>query len=182
VFVIVAVAVGPKQLSLAGQFLLLQLVILLLVLVAVAAASLAQSAREFRDVDGRRALQIAENVAATSIIQAGLKATVPPDAVEARLEQVRMLYGASSVVITNPTLTIVAATEPGRAGQLLALHGSPVLSGRAWIGTVSEGGVDSVMAHVPVLDTAEATAGDLLGVAQVGRVYPTIWERLGDAS
>lgn len=174
--------VGSKRLSLAGQFLLLQLGILLLVLVAVAATSLAQSAREFRDVEGQRALQIAEDVAATSIVQAGLKGTVPHDALAARLEQVRMLSGASSVVITNPTLTIVAATDPGREGQLLALHGSPVLSGRAWIGTVSEGGMDSVMAHVPVLDTAEATAGDLLGIAQVGRVYPTIWERLKDAA
>lgn len=172
----------PRRLSLAGQFLLLQLVILLLVLVAVAATSLAQSARQFRDVEGRRALQIAENVAATSIIQAGLKETVPRDALAARLEQVRMLSGASSVVIATPRLTIAAATDPGQEGQLLAVHDSPVLSGRAWIGTVSEGGVDSVIAHVPVLDTAEATAGDLLGVAQVGRVYPTIWESLGDAA
>ncbi len=172
--------VGPKRLSLAGQFLLLQLVILLLVLVAVAATSLAQSARQFRDVEGRRALQIAENVAATSIIRAGLKATVPLDALAAQLEKVRMLSGASAIVITAPELTIVAATDPGREGQLLALPGNTVLSG--WIGTVSEGGVDSVIAHVPVLDTAEATAGDLLGVAQVGRVYPTVWERLGDAA
>ncbi len=173
---------SPRRLSLAGQFFLLQLVILLLVLVAVAATSLAQSARQFRDVEGRRALQDAENVAATSIIQAGLKETVPRNALQARLEQVRMLSGASSVIITTPQLKIVAGTDPGREGQLLTLHGSPVLSGRAWIGTVSEGGVDSVMAHVPILDTTEATVGKLLGVAQVGRVYPTVWERLGAAA
>lgn len=171
----------PRRLSLAGQFLLLQLVILLLVLVAVAATSLAQSAHQFRDVEGRRALQTAENVAATSIIQAGLKTTIPFDALEARLTQVRMLSGASSVLITTPDLKIVAATDPEKVGQLLALHGSTVLSGRAWIGTVSEDGRDSVIAHVPVLDTATAQA-TLLGVAQVGRVYPTVWERLGDAA
>lgn len=37
------------------------------------------------------------------------------------------------------------------------------------------------MAHVPILDATGTTAGTLLGVAQVGRVYPTVWERLGDA-
>jgi sensor histidine kinase regulating citrate/malate metabolism len=180
VFIVVAIKGLPKRLSLAGQFLLLQLVILLLVLVAVAATSLAQSARQFRDDEGWRTQQIAENVAATSIIRTGLKETVPADALTARLEQVRMLSGASSIVITTPNLRIVAATDPGRAGQRLPLHGNTVLSG--WIGTVSEDGVDSVIARVPVLDTAEATAGDLLGVAQVGLVYPTIWEGLGDAT
>jgi two-component system, CitB family, sensor kinase len=156
-------------------------VILLLVLVAVVATSLAQSARQFRDVEGQRALQIAESIAGTNIVQAGLKGTFPADALQARLKQAQLLSSVSSIAIWTPKLKVIAATEPVEGG-LLILHDSTVLSGRAWIGTVSEGGVHSVMAYVPVLDGAEATAGDLLGIVQVGRMYPTIWQRLGDAA
>ena len=53
--------------SLAGQFLVFQLLVVGVVLFAVAAVSVAQSTREFRDVRGQRMIAVAENMASTPI-------------------------------------------------------------------------------------------------------------------
>src|SRR3954463_5816381 len=55
--------------SLAGQFLVFQLLVVAVVLGAVAAVSVAQSTREFRDVRGQRMIAVAENLASTPIVR-----------------------------------------------------------------------------------------------------------------
>jgi hypothetical protein len=55
--------------SLAGQFLVFQLLVVAVVLVAVAAVSVAQSTREFREVRGQRMIAVAENMASTPIVR-----------------------------------------------------------------------------------------------------------------
>src|SRR6478672_8954224 len=55
--------------SLAGQFLVFQVLVVAVVLVAVGAASVAQSTREFRDVRGQRMIAVAENMASTPIVR-----------------------------------------------------------------------------------------------------------------
>ena len=55
--------------SLAGQFLVFQLVVVAVVLAAVAAVSVAQSTSEFRDVRGQRMIAVAENLASTPIVR-----------------------------------------------------------------------------------------------------------------
>ncbi|MDT5387163.1 MAG: two-component system, CitB family, sensor kinase, partial [Mycobacterium sp.] len=55
--------------SLAGQFLVFQLLVVAVVLAAVAAVSVAQSTREFREVRGQRMIAVAENLASTPIVR-----------------------------------------------------------------------------------------------------------------
>src|SRR6201990_2077960 len=55
--------------SLAGQFLIFQLMVVAVVLVAVAAVSVAQSTREFREVRGQRMIAVAENMASTPVVR-----------------------------------------------------------------------------------------------------------------
>jgi sensor histidine kinase regulating citrate/malate metabolism len=171
--------------SLAAQLLVLQLAVLVLVLVAVAAVSLAQSAREFREVESRRALRIAEDVAATDAARNGLEqaARLPAgreeatyvESLKARILRTRTQSGASYIVIVGLDRRVVASTDPQDVGRVFTLRGSP---SRAWTGTITS----SVAAHAPVLSAGQGTVGELAGVAVVGRVYPTVWQRLGDAA
>lgn len=55
--------------SLAGQFLVFQLVVIAIVLAAVAAVSVTQSTDEFRDVRGQRMIAVAEDLASTPIVR-----------------------------------------------------------------------------------------------------------------
>lgn len=102
--------------SLAAQFLVLQLLIILVVVGAVAGVSLAQSAQEFRDVEGRRARDIAEYVAATTIVRDGLQGRFVP-AVQAHVEQVRAFSADADVVIATADRQIVAASDPRRVNE-----------------------------------------------------------------
>ena len=58
-----------RGMSLAGQYLRLQLLIVFAVLVAVVAISLAQSAASFERIEGRRALSAAETLAANPTVR-----------------------------------------------------------------------------------------------------------------
>src|SRR5882757_10365527 len=59
----------PSFRSLAGQFLVFQVLVVAVVLAAVAAVSVAQSTREFREVRGQRMIAVAENLASTPILR-----------------------------------------------------------------------------------------------------------------
>lgn len=168
----------PWRLSLAGQLLLLQLATVLVVLVAVAAASLAQSAESFRRSESRRALAVAEDVADTGLVRLALSDPSQQERLPPLAESVRTVSGASFVVITARDQKILTSPDPRQLGQRLPLGESNVLEGRAWTGVVSVAGTTSVVAHVPVI----SEKGDLLGIVAVGRRYPTIWQRLGDAT
>jgi sensor histidine kinase regulating citrate/malate metabolism len=158
--------------------LLLQLATVLVVLVAVAAASLAQSAESFRRSESRRALAVAEDVADTGLVRLALSDPSQQERLPPLAESVRTVSGASFVVITARDQKILTSPDPRQLGQRLPLGESNVLEGRAWTGVVSVAGTTSVVAHVPVI----SEKGDLLGIVAVGRRYPTIWQRLGDAT
>jgi sensor histidine kinase regulating citrate/malate metabolism len=170
-----------QQLSLAAQLLALQLLIILAVLVAVAGVSLAQSGQEFRDVEGRRARDIAEYVAATTIVRDGLQGRFVP-AVQAHVEQVRAFSADSDVIVASADRRIVAASDPDQVNEVLTLQSDSVLNGGSWTGTVDDQGVSSVRSFAPVLSSDEARIGEVVGVVAIGRRYPTVWERLGDAA
>jgi two-component system CitB family sensor kinase len=170
-----------RHMSLAAQFLALQLVIILLVLVTVAGISLAQSAREFRDVEGRRARDIAEQVAATTIVREGIRDRLV-ESLAAQVGQTRAFSGNSEVVIATSDRLIVASADPRRVGRLLPLHGSTVLNGTSWTGTVADEGGSSVAAYAPVLSADPGRVGDVIGIVMIARRYPTVWQRLGDAA
>jgi two-component system, CitB family, sensor kinase len=165
--------------SLAGQYLVLQLLIVLAVLVAVVAISLAQSAAAFERVEGRRALSAAEALGNNPAVRELLPAAEPRvgAALPAVAESVRTVSGASRVALAKLDRTVVASSDPGLLGRQLELGESRVMDGRSWTGVVAENGAPLLSAHVPVLDDA----GIMIGIASVSRNYPTTLERLGDA-
>lgn len=167
-----------RRVSLAGQFLALQLAIVLAVLVAVAAVSLAQTEADFRRDEGRRVLSIAETVAAVRSVRLGLadramEYVVPPVA-----ESARSVSGASYVIVARADGTVLTSPDPRQVGEALDLDDSPVLTGRSWVGVTEEGGDRYVVGHVPVL----SDRGQILGVVAVGREYPTPLTSLWRAS
>jgi two-component system, CitB family, sensor kinase len=172
-----------RKVSLAGQLLALQLVIILIVLVAVAAVSLAQAQATFRRAEGRRVLSVAETAAATDVIRDGLLGRAQRESLVATVESFRDQSENSYVVVAGTDRRILSSTEPGQVDGSLDLHGGIVLQGRAWTGVVSDGGVTSVVAHVPVLsDVPGPTLGRTIGLVAVGAGLPSLWESLGSAT
>lgn len=165
--------------SLAGQYLVLQLLIVLAVLVAVVAISLAQSAAAFERIEGRRALSAAESLGSNPTVRALLPSAEPRAgaALPAVAETVRTVSGSSHVALAKLDRTVVASSDPGLLGQPLELGASRVLEGRAWTGVVGGTGAEELSAHVPVLDET----GKMIGIASISRNYPSALERLGDA-
>jgi two-component system CitB family sensor kinase len=165
--------------SLAGQYLVLQLLIVLAVLVAVVAISLAQSAAAFERVEGRRALSAAEALGNNPAVRELLPTAEPRTgaALPAVAESVRTVSGSAQVALAKLDGTVVATSDPGLLGQKLELGESRVMEGRAWTGVVDDSGSTVLSAHVPVLDDA----GKMIGIASISRNYPTTLERLSDA-
>ena len=168
-----------RGMSLAGQYLRLQLLIVLAVLVAVVAISLAQSAASFERIEGRRALSAAETLAANPTVRGLLKDAQPGSgaALPSVAESVRTISGSSHVALARADRIVVTSSDPSQQGRQLELGDSVVMSGRAWTGVVRTGSGDALSAHVPVLDDT----GEIVGIAAVGRTYPSVIERLADA-
>ncbi|MET1086394.1 MAG: sensor histidine kinase [Arthrobacter sp.] len=165
--------------SLAGQYLVLQLLIVLAVLVAVVAISLAQSAAAFERTEGRRALSAAEALGNNPTVRALLPGAQPRvgAVLPAVAESVRTVSGSSQVALATLDGTVVASSDPGLLGNPLELGTSRVMEGRAWTGLLRGSGVPVLSAHVPVLDDD----GKMIGIAVISRNYPSTLERLGDA-
>jgi two-component system CitB family sensor kinase len=168
-----------RKVSLAGQLLILQLGIVLVVLVAVAAVSIAQAQASFREVQGRRFMSVAERAAATPLVTEHLLDPARRAALAATVDGYREDAGASYALVAGADRRILASSDPSRVGRLVDLHGSNVLQGRAWEGVVTEDGVRSVVAHVPVLDDPTAKT---VGFVVVGANTPGFWDSLGGAA
>src|SRR6476660_5537902 len=163
--------------SLAGQFLVFQLLVVAVVLVAVAAVSVAQSTREFREVRGQRMIAVAENMASTPIVRdrygdpaAGL--VLAPEA-----DRAVAMSGAGLAEIPAPDGTIRWSPAPARIRSRMDLGPSRADEGRAWFGDDDIDGVHSLVGQVPML----STNGDVLAVASVSEPYPSVWELLSGA-
>ncbi len=165
------VPVRPR-LSLAGQFLALQVGIVLLVVGVVAAVSLAEADLTFRRVEGRRLLSAAENVAANDTVRFLLTDKQASGATSDIAETSRAFAGVSFIRLTDSAGILLTGPD---AGQPADLGQSQVLSGRAWVG-VSSAGNKALVAHVPVLDGER-----VVGAVIAGRVYPTWREQLATA-
>ena len=167
-----------RRVSLAGQLLILQLGIVLVVAVPVAGVSIAQAQASFREVQGRRVLSVAERAAATRLVIERLGDPAGRPALAAIVDGYRDLADASYALVVGTDRRVLASSDPGLVGRLVDLHGSNVLQGRAWEGVVTEDGVQSVVAHAPVLDGEART----VGFVAVGANTPGFWERLGSAA
>ncbi len=178
-------SIGPRiartsKLTLAGQFLALQLLILLAVMAGVLAMSLAQSTQTFERVESRRALSAAENLASIPLVRALLPDASPRfgAALPAIAESVRAVSGSDTALLANAAGIVITSSDPSMLGERFPLGESTVMHGRAWTGATERDGQEMLDAHVPVLDDN----GKLVGMALVGRTYPSMVERLLEAT
>ena len=169
-----------RRLTLAGQFLLLQLAIVLVVLVAIAAVSLAQSARTFERVEGRRVLAVAETVAANPLVRSAIRSG-DTEALAAVAESARSVSGMTRVELAGVDGRTITSQDPDQVGRALP-HGdgaAPVT--RGWTGTTRYGNEVYLTGRVPVFGDAAGRVGELAGIVSVGRQYPSTWDRLRTA-
>ncbi|WP_082929328.1 sensor histidine kinase [Mycobacterium sp. 852013-51886_SCH5428379] len=163
--------------SLAGQFLVFQLLVVAVVLLAVGAVSVTQSTREFRDVRGQRMIAVAENVASTPIVRDRFDDPFAARLLAPEVDRAVALSGADLAEILDPTGVVRVSSEPSRVGQRVNLLTSRADEGRAWFGDEDIGGVHSLIGQVPVL----SPRGEVLAIASVSEGYPSVWELLSGA-
>jgi two-component system CitB family sensor kinase len=164
-----------RKLSLANQFLVLQLGIVLLVVGVVAAVSLAESDAAFRRVEGKRLLSVAENVASTDTVRNLFDKPLGRDALPALAESAQAVSRVTYVLVADAAGQLLTGPDIGRPATL---GPSEVRSGRAWVGVIDDG-VKTLVAHVPVLDEQD---GSVVGLVIVGLTYPTLPEQLATAT
>jgi len=167
-----------RRLSLAGQLLALQVVVICVVLAGVAAVTVAQSTQRAREIEGRRALAIAETVANTRLIRDALEAG-EETYVRVAAESSRSVSGSGSVVVARVDRTVIASADPAELGERFPLGGSTVLQGRSWVG---EGRLDGDRAAVAMVPMLGGTDRELLGFVAVEREYPTLADGLAAAA
>jgi two-component system CitB family sensor kinase len=163
--------------SLAGQFLVFQLLVVAVVLAAVAAVSVAQSTREFREVRGQRMIAVAENLASTPIVRDRYADPFAAKYLAPDLDRAVALSGARLVELIGPDGLVRASSEPSRVGHRVDFGHSRVVTGRAWSGDLDVEGAHSLVGQVPVL----STDGAVLAVVSVSEPYPSLWQSLSGA-
>jgi sensor histidine kinase regulating citrate/malate metabolism len=133
-----------RRRSLASQLLVWQLLVVTLLLCAVGALTVVQTGSNFRTNEERRMLSVAENVAATNVVQTSMGNW---RILAAPAETARSLSGASYVLIVDLRRIVIASPDPAQIGSTLDTP-TTALDGKAWVGTVN----GSIEAHVPVFD------------------------------
>jgi sensor histidine kinase regulating citrate/malate metabolism len=169
--------------SLAGQFLVFQLVVVGVVLLAVGAVSVTQSNREFQDVRGQRMIAVAENLASTPIVRErslGFGSGADPFAAQVLapdVDRAVALSGAALAEIIDPGGTVRASSDPSRVGTPAEFGAGDSRTGRAWFGDVTIAGIHSIVGQVPIL----SINGEVLAIASVSERYPSLWQLLSGA-
>ena len=167
-----------RRLSLAGQLLALQVVIICVVLVGVAAVTVAQSTERARDIEGRRALAVAETLANARIFREAVD-DGGVAYVRVAAEGTRSVSGSASVVVALRDRTVIASPDPGQLGERYDVGDSTVLDGRGWAGERRFEGSPAAVAMVPVMAGPQR---DVAGFVVVTRRYPSILDGLAAAA
>ncbi|RBM13006.1 histidine kinase [Prauserella sp. PE36] len=158
--------------SLARQLLGWLLAIVFALLGCVLVFSVIQSNSNFADIEGRRLLSVAENVAATPGVRVSLADPVNRDPLPIFAESARSLSGADYVSIADPARRVLASQDPDQLRTTLPLGDSTVARGRAWVGVVG----DSLVAHVPVI----GDDGSMVGIVAAGKATPGFFEGIAN--
>src|SRR4051794_20552548 len=171
-------SVRRRGMTLAGQYLLLQVLIVVAVLLAVGAISIAQSARSFERSEVRPALSAAENLAASPAVRQRIASARPRHGagLGSVAESVRTVSGSTSAFLAGTDRVVLVSSDPTQVGHRFEPGSRRVLAGAAWTGTQRLDGRTVVAAQVPVYDLG----GRVVGVAGIGRNVPSVWTRLGD--
>lgn len=168
-----------RRLTLAGQFLVLQLVVVAVVLVIVGAISVRQSTATFSTERGAQMRSVAEYLANLSVVR---QQVTEPDAARTLappIDRALSLSGATDVTIAGPDGVVLSSSDPQVVGLRVDLGDSRVRQGRGWTGdVVDDEGRRAVAGHAPIL----ADDGTLIGLSLAQQRYPTAWQRLTDAA
>ncbi len=164
--------------TLAGKFLILQLVVVALVLVVAAVVSARQSQAQFRTSAADRILGAAESLAANPTVRDRVGAPTAAADLAPVLESVRIQSGTSVALVADPDRTIVAATDPTLVGTELTLPDTAAWDGRAWDGDLTLGGDELIVASTPVFTAGGTGDPTAEGLAFVGESYPSAWSSL----
>jgi sensor histidine kinase regulating citrate/malate metabolism len=167
------------RLGLTRQLLIFQLSLLAIVLVAVTAISLEQTRNIFSSGQQRRMLAVAEYSAANPLLRSILSSDPRPARLASPVESLRTTTGVDELIVTDAAgRTLASPADPRMLGRALALDGSRTDSDGAWAGVAQLGGVDHVVARVPVLNNK----GQLVGTVIAGRRFPTMAGLFADAA
>ncbi|MGP9527500.1 sensor histidine kinase [Glutamicibacter sp. AOP5-A2-18] len=163
-----------RKISLAGQYLILQLLIIAVVVAGVVAVSLTQSTNNFEKVEGRRSLSAAESLAANPLMRELMPHAAPEmgSALPAMAESTRSTSGLQFVTLADERGTVITSTFPDEVGTSILKPESSVAAGRGWAGEIYRNGNHLLIAQVPVLDDD----GKLVGIVSAGQSYPSTQE------
>nr|MCW2728749.1 ATPase [Aeromicrobium sp.] len=167
-----------RHLTLAGQFLVLQLVVVAFVLAIVGAISVQQSSASFASERGAQMRSVAEYLANLSVVRAQIDSPVPARSLAPPIDRAVGLSGATEVTIADPDGRVLSSSDPRLVGERAELGDSRVQDGRGWTGDVETRGHRFVAGHAPILDDT----GDLVGLAIAEERYPSTWTRLTNAA
>ncbi len=168
--------------SLAGELLVLQLAIVVVVLVAVGAVSLAQSAAEFDQVEGRRVTALAELVAGNPLVRTQLGQPGSGETLAPLVQTTMTESGVTSVTIADRSGKIVSSTDPTLIRTRLPLGDPGVAAGRGWSGKLAVDASPELVAQVPVAGAAPDNLGRQLGTVMIGEASPSIARRCSTGS
>jgi len=173
------------RVSLAGQFLALQLAVLLVVLVVVSVFSVRQNDADFRDQRRDRMTAAAEAVASTAAVQDGLEGEPDRMALAFSLQQRADDVGASVAFLTDTDGTVLVSTDPTREGDTVDL-GEQEVVGRRSFGETEDRGSRAIGVSVPVIanndpEDGPPPVGTLVGGVVMLERYPPLGERLANA-
>ncbi|WP_199906795.1 sensor histidine kinase [Aeromicrobium chenweiae] len=167
-----------RRLTLAGQFLVLQLVVVALVLAIVGAISLHQSTASFAADRGTQMRSVAEYLANTAVVRDRVTGPDAATSLAPAIDRAVSLSGATDIAIADPRGRILSSSDPRLVGTRAALGESDVRAGRGWVGDIDTRGRRYVAGHAPIIDDS----GTVVGLAIAEQRYPTIWARLTDAA
>lgn len=167
-----------RRLTLAGQFLILQLAVVAVVLTIVGAISLRQSTSSFGAERGAQMRSVAEYLANDSVVRQQITEPVPATRLAPPINRAVSLSGATEVSIANPDGLILSSSDPRLVGTQAALGQSGVRQGRGWVGDVETRDHRYVAGHAPIIDDS----GQLVGLSIAEQRYPSVWSRLTDAA
>lgn len=168
----------PRRVSLAGQFLVLQLAVVAVVLGVVAVISLRQSTATFEEERGTQLRAVAEYLANLEVVRQTVDDADPTSSLAPSVDRALSLSGADDVLIADPQGVVLSASDPTMQEKPAPLGDSVVRQGRGWTGSVDFSGGRAVAGHAPILDNT----GELVGLAIAQEEYPSVWERLTDAA
>ncbi len=161
-------ALGVGARTLARQFLTWQLAVVALLLLAVAGVAAVQQSAAFTETQGRRMLSLAENVAATAGVRAGLQARLH-DPLPAFAAGAMSVSGADGVTIVDADGVVRAAADPSDVGTRYPVP-EGAAPGRAWVGDVD----GSVLAMVPVISDRGRVVGAVVANAEIPSLLATL--------